>query len=210
MNRERERQKIRYLARRIGNRIAATIAEVKPATIVNLTNERGKVLTLWDECGSSLFKESHIAYYELRRKERNIIILFFSPCRLNKLLKRKEIKVFLSCFGYKVDQSLKCVLDLLKKRFSFSPFPHEIGIFLGIPLKDVQGFMQLITLPHTQTKRWKIFGEAEESLKIIEKQERAEAGIKRRISLGLDPLEIIAQKVKRREVVDRRMSLAGE
>ena len=47
------------------------------------------------------------------------------------------------------------------------PLPHEVGIFIGYPLKDVMGFIE--RAPRTPVVRgdWQVFGEPEESLGLM-------------------------------------------
>ena len=153
---KRNRQKTEYLARRIVSCIAATIAGVKPATVMNLTNGKNKVFDLWDELGEDLFAGSHIDFWELKRNGKGAIVLFFSRHRPREILRQKEIRKFLETLGYEVDSESEKLLNILRERFGSNSFPHEIGIFLGIPLKDVQAFMGIVSLPYTRTGMWKI------------------------------------------------------
>ena len=113
---ERDRQKVRYLARRIASNIAPTIVEVKPATVMKLSNRRGKVFELWDELGKALFAGSHLGYFELKRSDRGAIIFFFSYRRLNEILNHKKIREFLRFLGYGSASEPENVLRRLKKK----------------------------------------------------------------------------------------------
>lgn len=173
------------------SRIAATTAGEKPATVMNLTDSRGKLFSLWNEFGHCLFAGRCIDYYELRKNERSAIVLFFSKDRLEKILQMADVKEFLSYLGYSVDKPIDDLLSLLKKRYNPYSFPHEIGVFLGIPLKDVKGFMGLSSLPCTQRSKWKVYGEREESLRVLRRYKQAEERVRKRLLAGEDPLEIL-------------------
>ena len=54
---------------------------------------------------------------------------------------RTEILRFLEQFGYTSDMDLPQMLRTLASRMQCGNFPHEIGVFLGYPLADVQGFI---------------------------------------------------------------------
>ncbi len=181
----------RNLSLRILHHIAATIAGEKPATIMNIVNNGERFRDFWDEYGKLLFSGEHLKYLELKRSDRSVIVLFYSACRLNELLGKKKIKEFLESLGYEPDSPLENILDSLKKRFNSDCFPHEVGIFLGIPLKDVRGFMGSERMNCSKIKRWRIYGKPDESLRVIERYKQAEDRINRRILLGEDPLRII-------------------
>ncbi len=199
-------EKKKYLAQRIANCIGATIAEEKPATMIRLTNanRKNKVFELWSAFGKDLFGNNHLSYYELRKskKEKSVIILFFCQCKMNKVLQEKGVKNFLAKLGYKTDRGFEEILSLIKKRYSPKNFfPPEIGILLGIPLKDVKGFMGLSPLPYRKTEMWRIYGKEKESLKLMKRYRRANNRIRKKLLSGEDPLEIIngvkAEKQKR-------------
>ena len=189
-------EKKRYLAQRVANCTAATIAEEKPATMIRFANSnRGdNIFELWNKFGKDLFGNNHLSYYELRKdeKEKSVIILFFSRSKLDGLLREKKAKNFLTNLGYKTDQGFEEILFLIKKRYSPKNFfPPEIGVLLGIPLKDVKGFMGLSPLPHKRTEMWRIYGKEEESLKLIKRYRRATNKIRKKLLSGENPLEII-------------------
>jgi hypothetical protein len=192
---EENNKKTRYLASYIVGYIAATIARKKPATLMTLSKIHNMLFELWDKFSKELFYTNHIDYHELRRNNISRTILFYHGPKMEELLNEKEIKQFLSDQGYKTD-SLENVLSTLKNRYSSfqssQMFPHEIGIFLGIPLKDVKGFMKLSSLPRAKIsgKRWVIYGDLEISLEVMEEYKEAESKVRGLLSLK-DPIKIL-------------------
>jgi hypothetical protein len=192
---EENNKKTRYLASYIVGYIAATIARKKPATLMTLSKIHNMLFELWDKFSKELFYTNHIDYHELRRNNISRTILFYHGPKMEELLNEKEIKQFLSDQGYKTD-SLENVLSTLKRRYSSfqssQMFPHEIGIFLGIPLKDVKGFMKLSSLPRAKIsgKRWVIYGDLEISLEVMEEYKEAESKVRGLLSLK-DPIKIL-------------------
>ncbi|MEA1924716.1 MAG: DUF3793 family protein [Candidatus Altiarchaeota archaeon] len=182
-------QRIR-LARRIANHIAATIAGKKPATLMNLSNTCNGLFDLWDEFSGNIFYAGNINYCELRREDTNVIVLFFCRHKIKELLETEDIRQFLFLLGYDT-KSPEDVLDLLRSRYARYPFPHEIGIFLGIPLKDVKAFMGLSSLPYIFTGMWGVYGDPELSLRAMRRYKTAGDGIRGLLSQGNDPIDII-------------------
>ena len=66
------------------------------------------------------------------------------------------------------------LLAFLRERFAVERIPHEVGVFIGYPLKDVKGFME--KLPRTPVHRgdWTVFGDAAESLEKMSLYRKAE------------------------------------
>jgi hypothetical protein len=56
-------------------------------------------------------------------------------------LGQPDVRAFLSQYGYTEKMDSEQMLSHLAGRMRCGEFPHEIGIFLGIPLADVQGFI---------------------------------------------------------------------
>jgi hypothetical protein len=77
---------------------------------------------------------------------------------LNELLRNESVNKFLSECGYESD-SIDYVLDMLRRRYATVGCPPEIGVFPGIPLKDVKGFMGLNSLRNTKCGMWQIYGD---------------------------------------------------
>ena len=183
---------MRYLVHRIARCIAATIAGRKPATLMNISNDIGGLLDTWDRYRADIFIGSEIDYYELKRTDKNAIVLFFNHNRLNELLKNKSVKKFLFECGYESD-SIDCVLSMLRQRYATGRCPPEIGIFLGIPLKDVKGFMGLNSLRNTKCGMWRVYGNPALSEKRMDEYRRARDMITRRLFSGEDPVSIIRE-----------------
>lgn len=78
----------------------------------------------------------------LQAKRSRVTIFVYQRRRLSLLLRRENIRAFLSAFGYPV-HDLRATLRHLDHRLSIhDSYPHEIGIFLGFPLYDVIGFIE--------------------------------------------------------------------
>ncbi len=181
---------VRYLIQRIVRCAAATIAGRKPATLMNISNDNGGLLDAWDRYREDIFIGSEIDYYELKRTAKNVIVLFFDQNRLNELLRNESVKKFLFECGYESD-SIDHALSMLKQRYAIGRCPPEIGIFLGIPLKDVKGFMGLNSLRNTKCGMWRVYGDPSASEKRMNEYRRARNLITRRLFSGEDPVNLI-------------------
>ena len=70
------------------------------------------------------------------------LIYVYRPKRLEKDLNHPDALCFLKQCGYQNGCALDLVQQLQEKLCESQDFPHEIGLFLGYPFEDVQGFIQ--------------------------------------------------------------------
>ena len=79
------------------------------------------------------------------------------------------IRSLLHKAGYEADASCDSLLEELCRRIGKNDsFPHEIGLFIGYPAKDVAAFMGLVKLPFACQGPWKIYGDPVRSLGLAE------------------------------------------
>ena len=67
---------------------------------------------------------------------------------------------------YKHINNFEEYMKELVLRLESEEFPHEIGIFLGYPLKDVLGFMGYGNKEFVEVCSWRIYGDKEISQKV--------------------------------------------
>lgn len=80
---------------------------------------------------------------------------------------------------------------LLQKRLEEPEFPHEIGIFLGYPLEDVDGF---ITHQGENCKLcgcWKVYGNVEQARRTFANYEKCRVFLCAKLSKGCNILQAL-------------------
>ena len=77
----------------------------------------------------------------LCRCRERVLVYVYQPLLLDIQLSQSYVTAFLTQYGYMPDMSTEEMLVRLSERMRCGSFPHEIGIFLGYPLPDVQGFI---------------------------------------------------------------------
>ena len=70
------------------------------------------------------------------------LIYLYRPEMLRKDLQDPTAAKMLSDLGYSLKSPDRSVADLVRRFKDASSFPHEIGLFLGYPPSDVQGFIR--------------------------------------------------------------------
>lgn len=160
-----------FFLRWLAVELAPTIYGEKPGTLLNLMNtSKLSMKTLWIEYGFSLLANSNIQWIVLKDEPSSIKILFYRVDLLNTAMKDNNIRYFLEGLGYHATMNLQEMLRYFKERFQYR-CPHEMGIFLGIPLKDVMGFMGMSEECHTCRGMWQIYGDPVSSLSIMKRME---------------------------------------
>ncbi len=146
--------------------LAPTILGSKPATILTFSDRTGfALLSLWRRYGEHVLRRAGIAWMQVREQEQQETVFFYHPRALRRCLFRACHKRFFARCGYCGE--LDAVLAELRRRFAQGRCPHEIGLLLGIPLKDVAGFLEARNAPPQPPAPWKIYGPLEPSLRLI-------------------------------------------
>ena len=101
------------------------------------------------------FRQDITAFNRTMRKK------VYRPDMLNKDLKDPVAVSILKRFGYSISSSDKCVVDLVRRLNSSPVFPHEIGLFLGYPPSDVEGFINNPNEGFYETGYWKVYSNVE-------------------------------------------------
>ena len=90
-------------------------------------------------------------------------ILVFRPVRLEQCLSQQDVRSALAKEGYPVGASIDvgALLTHLCCRLEQKEFPHEIGLFLGYPVADVEGFRIYGGRNWKLSGCWKVYGDVD-------------------------------------------------
>jgi hypothetical protein len=185
----------------LGSYLALEAAEVidgiKPANLINLVDRQracGRNLyQLWQRHGKLLLAHSGLAARELVQRNDGVLLLIYQPARLAAHLETGKIANFLSKAGYSQPTVMAQVLDELASRFAGGGFPHEIGVLLGYPLKDVAGFMGWVRLPVSHQGPWKMYGDPRPGLAVAAACRDCRQTMASRLAMGISPLDCLGQ-----------------
>jgi len=150
------------------------LAGIKPANLLSMVNRArpcGRNLyKIWRSNRNSITARlNKINFIELQTREKSLLLFCYNKKRLEQHLTHSGIRNLLHKAGYKNTASVEELLAELKQRIANNDkFPHEIGLFIGYPAKDVAAFMGLIKLPMTCQGPWKIYGNPDQSLNLAE------------------------------------------
>lgn len=174
--------------------LAPTILGNKPATVLSFMDSTYQAtLSIWRQYGGEVFQNTLIQFLPLRTGSNLETVLFYRTDTLRRCIMDEHHKCFLLELGYPVDKSLEECLALLCERFRHK-CPHEVGLMLGIPLKDVLGFMDKTDLQLTCRKEWCVYGNPAVSLAAMEQFASDKSLVSCLISRGVSPYEIMRGK----------------
>lgn len=146
---------------------AEVLSGVKPANLVRISNRTfacgRNMYALWHEYGADLMHETHLEATPLVDGDSSMLLLLYDPVLLQRRLRSRSAATFLRSLGYPAKGKLDTTISHLASRFVGADLPHEIGVFLGYPLKDVAAFMGLTPLRFSSQRLWKIYGRARRS-----------------------------------------------
>ena len=164
---------------------AAVRQGIKPAELLRVrhcysgVNAEGLRVCLYR---SDIYCILGLDYVELNVQEDSSLVLFYNPQTLAATLTEPRNARWLARMGYPADTSqggdavlLQRMLAYLVDRAAECELPHEVGVFIGYPLKDVVGFMQRIPATPVHHGAWRVYGGADESLRCMRLYANAEA-----------------------------------
>ncbi len=153
---------------------AEVLSGAKPANLIRIVNRRlsnrrlpcgRRMYQLWQKYGSDLLKNSPLSARPMQTEEDSVLLLIYRSDLLERRLSGRTMQAFLARQGYPQPLSLEKTLQHLQESFSRG-VPHEVGMFLGYPAKDVKGFMAQVSEPWQGRGMWRIYGPPTRSLRL--------------------------------------------
>ncbi len=183
------------LAAFIALEAAEVLAGEKPSVLIGIPDRPrscGRNLHhLWQEHGHEVMERSCLVSREIRRDSGFLQLFLYVPENLSRYLARRDVSAMLRRVGYREPFSVEHALEQLEQRMGSAAFPHEIGIFLGYPLKDVAAFMGWIRLPFACQGPWKMYGDPRASLGLAERFRACRRGMADRLATASSALECV-------------------
>ena len=123
-----------------------------------------------------------------------VTFVAYRPGLVEDILAKSEHCEFLAAFGHSTESVQALMKSMRSRIFAFharkAAFPHEIGLVLGYPLTDVQGFMN--GQSELFTGAWKVYDNTEETRLRLERLKDAEDQCKHRFYQGESLAQILS------------------
>ena len=184
---------------------AGVIAQVKPAALFSFASRKSCDSCVSSSCISpmlrsflctathelSLFGVTLLATSAISGGK--VSFVAYRPSLVEDLLVKPEHKEFLASYGHPTE-SVKALMKSMRSRISAfhtkrCAFPHEIGLVLGYPLADVQGFIN--GQAELFTGAWKVYDNTSETRLRLELLKEAEKHCKHRFYQGESLTQIL-------------------
>ncbi|MBO6215257.1 MAG: DUF3793 family protein [Lachnospiraceae bacterium] len=119
-----------------------TLAGIKTGNMFSVKNtEKTKLYKELREL-NNIFRDKGLRLILLKSTNEHSIVYLYRPDQLKNDLKDPKALKILKKRGYKHKSPECCIVELVDRLKSNEGFPHEIGLFLGYPPSDVEGFMK--------------------------------------------------------------------
>ncbi len=152
--------------KRILEIIGPVILGSKPSEIINIPGTIEEKMIKLSKIQSFFSNCSKITYRIITTHDGGKRVIFINELSMNRVLSNKRCVNFLKFIGYSSDYNFDGYINELVSRLESKKFPHEIGVFLGYPLKDVLGFMGYGNKKLVEVRNWRIYGDKEISYEV--------------------------------------------
>ena len=173
---------------RLALQCAPVITGIKMSNLLIVSTEN-------EEQVKEIFKGTGIHQYCLFRQEMKGVYFLYRIEELEAYLKASEVMQALKKFGY-MDLSIIGVIQEFQKKYEAymnqrTDFPHEIGVLLGYPTEDVQGFIKNKGKKFLYTGYWKVYKDVDDKKLLFDAYESAKEGLLLLVAHGYSIRSII-------------------
>ncbi|HDS15541.1 MAG TPA: DUF3793 family protein [Proteobacteria bacterium] len=197
--------------------LAATMVGIKPLTIMRFKHpplalkKCASCAAQWQELKTLFQGRQTLGLRVLECNARGETLLFYHREACHRLLGMSEIRNFLEAqgwgYGWETIRQPHLFIDLCIKEYRQKrSLPVELGLFMGIPLKDVKGYIAGDKQQHLLTAGWQIYGRRHPSLVLANLYRR----LRRYAMLAFfqHPFETIVERLGRSRLIERLELLA--
>ena len=147
---------------------APTLAGIKTGSLFRAAYEDKKQLLGQIREINQRLREKGLCLLPLRFRNGNALLYLYRPERLKTDLNNELARRTLGNAGYTDQNPGRCVGTLIRRLQNEAEFPHEIGLFLGYPSEDVDGFIRNTAENSKCTGVWKVYGDEKKAEKTFE------------------------------------------
>ena len=120
----------------------------------------------------------------LRYRNHRALIYVYRPSQLSRDLRRDSARRLLKKCGYRTETPECCLVHLIKRLKTEEEFPHEIGLFLGYPPEDVDGFIENHAQDFKCSGCWKVYGDKEKAEELFAAYKECTACFLQKLNCG--------------------------
>lgn len=168
---------------------APLIAGLKVSNLLNISKSKLKQIR-------EILKGTILSYRVLGTKGKKVTILLYNQKELDAYLADGMVQDMFASLGYPA-VVLDEILPIFSARYQHymennQNFPHEMGLLLGYPVEDVEGFIRNGGKNYLHIGYWKVYANLSEKLQLFSRFERAKETIIQMISNGVLMADVIS------------------
>ena len=167
-----------------------TLAGLKTGSLFNCTYQvigfdlQEIIVSEFRELNHEL-KPKGLRVIPLRIRTASVLTYVYRPAELEKDFADPECRALLDELGYEGLGTEACIAQLQAKlQDDAAAFPHEVGLFLGYPVEDVRGFIELGSAQCKCTGCWKVYGDEAAAKELFRKYESCTACYQNQLAAG--------------------------
>lgn len=179
----------------IGQHCSPVLMGIKPSNLVSISRDEADNLPELLEMNDEQFKNDGISVMILCSCKKHYQVFLYRSEFLESYLATPEAISILTKDGYPEKSSLSQKLLILRSRMeSGTQFPHEIGLFLGYPPEDVEGFRNNNGAGCKFCGSWKVYGDVEKAKRLFSLYRGCRNMVFSQLSKGLSLRQIVAAR----------------
>ena len=143
---------------------APTMACLKTGSMFNCAFDSQKQMTEELRHLNRRLRRKGLRLLPLRWRDGKALLYLYRPKLLERDLRDPLSRKLLSECGYMCEGASICLARLISRLRTGEDFPHEVGLFLGYPPADVDGFMHRKD-SYKLCGLWKVYDDVENALR---------------------------------------------
>lgn len=125
-------------------------------------------------------------------RQRAPLVFVFRPALLEQCLHSPRPRAFLQGCGYDTASPSAMLNELFFRLEHGSLFPHEVGLFLGYPIEDVEGFIRHRGKHYLFSGYWKVYFDPDARAQLFERYDSVHRELLRLYRAGA-PIEMLTK-----------------
>lgn len=172
--------------RKLVNNCSPTLLGLKPSNLFSISNEDYTAMEEQIEKTNLKMSFKGLKTKVFCRCKYRKLIFLYNEDYLEKTLLNSEVHNYLISIGYPSRFDLDTyILHLVQKVENEIYFPHEIGLFLGMPKEDVMGFINMQGKGFKCFGYWKVYGDEDMCKRLFEEYDKSKHYLEDRYNEGI-------------------------
>ena len=171
--------------------LSLVLAGIKPAATITINKKNNNLFNSWKQYGREFVNEISLKSIVLRDNNNALILFIYDEIILSQKLNKNDTIEFLRKINYPEKFDVDIYVQMLEKRYEAYHCPHELGLFLGIPYKDVKDFMECSEKKCLLCGYWKVYNDFDKAEVLFKKYDMVKEYTINKIANGMISSDLI-------------------